>query len=69
MNMVRQFLAKSVVVGLSSRKDWTPTEGGEGEITTVPIASMMEDAMINLGLRRMPNNVKCMKKIASKNQT
>ena len=40
-----------------------------GEITTVPIAAMIEDAMINLDLERLPNNVKCMKKIASKNQT
>ena len=40
-----------------------------GEITTVPIASMIEDAMINLGLERLPNNIKCMKKIASRNQT
>ncbi len=40
-----------------------------GEITTVPISSMIDDAMITLGLERLPKTVKCMKKIASKNQT
>ena len=51
------------------KKDLETNRRRRGEITTVPIASMMEDAMINLGLERVPNNVKCMKKIASKNQT
>ena len=51
------------------KKELDANRRRRGEITTVPIASMMEDAMINLGLERMPNNVKCMKKIASKNQT
>ena len=50
-------------------KDLETNRRRRGEITTVPIASMIEDAMINLGLERVPNNVKCMKKIASKNQT
>ena len=51
------------------KKDLETNRRRRGEITTVPIASMIEDAMINLGLERVPNNVKCMKKIASKNQT
>jgi len=40
-----------------------------GEITTVPIASMIDDAMAKLGIERLPKSIKCMKKIASKNQT
>ena len=51
------------------KKELDANRRRRGEITTVPIASMIEDAMINLGLERVPNNVKCMKKIASKNQT
>ena len=51
------------------KKELEANRRRRGEITTVPISSMIEDAMINLGLERVPNNVKCMKKIASKNQT
>lgn len=51
------------------KKDLEANRRRRGEITTVPIASMIEDAMITLGLERIPNNIKCMKKIASKNQT
>ena len=51
------------------KKDLEANRRRRGEITTVPIASMIEDAMINLELERVPTNIKCMKKIASKNQT
>ena len=51
------------------KKELEANRRRRGEITTVPIASMIEDAMINLELERLPSNVKCMKKIASKNQT
>ena len=51
------------------KKDLESNRRRRGEITTVPIASMIEDAMITLGLERLPSAVKCMKKIASKNQT
>ena len=51
------------------KKELETNRRRRGEITTVPIASMIEDAMINLGLERLPNSIKCMKKIASKNQT
>ena len=40
-----------------------------GELTTVPIAAMLDDARISLGIERLPKVIKCMKKIASKDQT
>ena len=40
-----------------------------GEIQTVRLDTMIEDARIRLGLDRIPRQVKCMKQIASKDQT
>ena len=40
-----------------------------GELMTVPIDSALEDARIKLGIDRLPKTIKCMKKIASKDQT
>ena len=40
-----------------------------GELITVPIDDALEDARLRLKLDRLPKTIKCMKKIASKNQT
>ena len=40
-----------------------------GELQSVPLASVLEDARIRLGMDRIPKQVKCMKKIASRDQT
>jgi hypothetical protein len=40
-----------------------------GEFITVPIDDALEDARIKLKLDRLPKAIKCMKKLASKNQT
>ena len=40
-----------------------------GELMTVPLDSALEDARIKLGIDRLPKTIKCMKKIASKDQT
>lgn len=40
-----------------------------GEIQTVRLDTMIEDARIRLGIDRIPRQVKCMKKIASRDQT
>ena len=40
-----------------------------GEIQTVRLDSMIEDARIRLGIDRIPRQVKCMKQIASRDQT
>jgi hypothetical protein len=46
-----------------------PKRRRRGELLTVPIESAMEDARIRLGIDRLPKTIKCMKKIASKDQT
>ncbi len=51
------------------KSELNPNRRRRGEMTTVPIDSMIQDAMISLNIERLPNNIKCMKKIASKNQT
>ena len=40
-----------------------------GELQTVRLDTMIEDARIRLGIDRIPRQVKCMKKIASRDQT
>lgn len=40
-----------------------------GEVQTVRIDTMVEDARIRLGIDRLPNQVKCMKKLSSRDQT
>lgn len=40
-----------------------------GEIQTVRLDTMIEDARIRLGIDRIPRQVKCMKQIASRDQT
>ncbi len=40
-----------------------------GEIQTVRLDTMIEDARIRLGIDRLPRQVKCMKQIASRDQT
>ena len=40
-----------------------------GEIQSVRLDTILEDARIRLGMDRIPRTVKCMKKIASKDQT
>ncbi|MBT59934.1 MAG: hypothetical protein CMA63_00085 [Euryarchaeota archaeon] len=50
-----------------------PTENTQrrrrGEIQTVRLDTMIEDARVRLGMDRLPRQVKCMKKIASRDQT
>jgi DNA polymerase II large subunit len=40
-----------------------------GELQTVPIEDIAEDARINLGLDRIPERMKCLKKLMSRDQT
>ena len=40
-----------------------------GEVQSIRMAEMVEDARIRLGIDRLPNQVKCMKKLNSKEQT
>jgi hypothetical protein len=40
-----------------------------GELQTVPIEDIAEDARINLGLDRIPEQMKCLKKLMSRDQT
>ena len=51
------------------KNELSPNRRRRGEMTTIPIATIIDDAMITLNLERLPSNIKCMKKIASKNQT
>ena len=40
-----------------------------GELQTVPIDDIAEDARVNLGLDRIPERMKCLKKLMSRDQT
>lgn len=53
----------------SMRENENSNRRRRGEIQTVRLDTMIEDARIRLGIDRIPRQVKCMKKIASRDQT
>jgi DNA polymerase II large subunit len=40
-----------------------------GEVQSVPIEAILEDAQLRIGMSRLPQQVKCVKELKSKNQT
>ncbi len=54
------------------RTDMKPSTGNtrrRGEMQSVPLESVLEDAQLRIGMDRLPQQVKCVKELKSRNQT
>ena len=55
--------------GRTDMKEATGKGRRRGEMQSVPIESILEDAQLRIGMGRLPNQVKCVKELKSRNQT
>ena len=55
--------------GRTDMRESTSKSRRRGEMQSVPIESILEDAQLRIGMTRLPQQVKCVKELKSKNQT
>ena len=55
--------------GRTDMRESTGKSRRRGEVQSVPIESILEDAQLRIGMTRLPQQVKCVKELKSKNQT
>ncbi len=55
--------------GRTDMRESTGKSRRRGEVQSVPIQSILEDAQLRIGMTRLPQQVKCVKELKSKNQT
>ena len=55
--------------GRTDMRESTGKSRRRGEVQSVPIESILEDAQLRIGMARLPQQVKCVKELKSKNQT
>ena len=55
--------------GRTDMRESTSKSRRRGEVQSVPIEAILEDAQLRIGMTRLPPQVKCVKELKSKNQT
>lgn len=55
--------------GRTDMRESTSKSRRRGEMQSVPIEAILEDAQLRIGMTRLPQQVKCVKELKSKNQT
>ena len=55
--------------GRTDMKESTGNSRRRGEMQSVPLESIIEDAQLRIGMGRLPSQVKCVKELKSRNQT
>ena len=55
--------------GRTDMRESTSKSRRRGEVQSVPIEAILEDAQLRIGMSRLPQQVKCVKELKSKNQT
>ena len=55
--------------GRTDMKESTGNSRRRGEMQSVPLESILEDAQLRIGMGRLPRQVKCVKELKSRNQT